>query len=272
MALIFGNSNDPVLVKKIYLKIWSLRSEIESVIKLKSLNGKPLSKEEIQEIHQEYQKKEKTHLKLVEAPTEEDGEQEQSGDDLEAEMAAALEEGGDEASEEEPEQSGDDLEAEMAAALNEGSSESQESEAEQPSSGPVSIIQRGSQHIPEDQLIKGMTILSEVGIDKIHFFSQVPFLEGQSIVLEFQIPQRFVVNANIHYCRPFNISSRIISENRLPYRVVANFTFLKEGERTLLRNFVESIEPEVSVQPVIKQAKADDEEGDDFDDLDGLDF
>ena len=88
--MIYGNSNDPVLVKKIYLKIWSLRSEIESVIRLKSINGQQPSKDDIQKIHEEYQKKDKPHLKLVEAPAEGEAE-EQSGDDLEAEMAAALE-------------------------------------------------------------------------------------------------------------------------------------------------------------------------------------
>src|SRR5690606_19530112 len=99
------------------------------------------------------------------------------------------------------------------------------------------------------------------------------FTVGQSIVVEFMIPKRFSVNVDVAYCRAFNLKSRIISNQNFRYRVAAKFTFLKEGERTLLRQFIQSIEPEIQKQlpPKVTQGK---QEGgdDDFGDLDDLDI
>ena len=280
-TLIHGNSNDPVLIKKIYLKLWSLRQEIEAVLRLKTQEkGEPLTNEEKELIKNEYLNNGKTpQLTVIEggasASNEEAGES--SGDDLEAEMAAAM--GGDETAAEENKeddtaQSGDDLEAEMAAAMGGGeeSAAEQETPQEDNTNGPKLVIQRDSTQLDPKNVFKGMTFLSEISMDEMYFFSSQSFLVGQSIVIELQVPQKFVLNADIIYCRAFNHKSRIISENKLPYRIVAKFTFLKEGERTLLRQFVQSIEPEIPVEPVIKPKAQADDGGDEFDDLDGLDF
>ncbi len=283
--MIHGNSNDPVLIKRIMLKVWALRDEVEAVISKRlrqDPDKKEFSKEEIEEIKSEYQYvgpvDKKANLTLVQGGEETPAaEGEQSGDDLEAEMAAAMGGGeNDESAEEstaEGEQSGDDLEAEMAAAMGGGDTEGASlSEAPQAPTGPVKVIQRGSENISPNKIHHGVLVLSEIGMDNFYFFSSQNFLEGQSIVIEFQIPKRFVINADVVYCRPFNIRSRIISENKLTYRVAAKFSFLKEGERTLLRQFIQSIEPEVPVAPVKQVKPAESEEGDDFDGLDGLDF
>ena len=96
--------------------------------------------------------------------------------------------------------------------------------------------------IPEEKVALGKTILSEISMDRILFFCNHSFIEGQSIVIKFNIPQAFVVNADIKYCRPFNFKSRIISKNSYNFRVLADFTFLKPGERALLRQFIQSID------------------------------
>jgi len=284
VALIHGNSNDPVLIKRIQLKIWSLRDEVEAVVSKVLANNpdlKVLPPEILASIKEEYSYKgpveQKPGLTLVEGGV--DAESEEGGDDLEAAMAAAMgggaegEEDADEsavkAEGEEGAESGDDLEAEMAAAM--GGAEA-EAPAEVSINGPVKVIQRTSNYIPSSKVSRGISILSEVSMDSLYFFGSEKYLEGQSIVIEFQIPKRFVVNADIVYCRPFNIRSRIISDKKVSYRTVARFSFLKEGERTLLRQFIQSIEPEITeaVVPVPKEAA--EEGGDDFDGLDGLDF
>ncbi len=283
--MIHGNSNDPVLIKRIALKIWSLRDEVESVIHqvlAQRADGNPLSPEEIQKVRDEFSYKgpvdQKAGLKLIEGGANEgedleaamasamggaDESSEESGDDLEAQMAAAMG-GGDEAGEE----SGDDLEAAMAAAMGGDTTEAAQASPET----KARIIQRGSHNIKEENVSRGVSILSELTMDGLYFFSAQEFMEGQSIVIEFQIPKKFVLNAQVSFCRAFNISSRIISSKKVDYRTVAKFTFLKEGERTLLREFIRSIEPDVPA-PVIVPPKAKDDGGDDdFDGLDGLDF
>ncbi len=97
--------------------------------------------------------------------------------------------------------------------------------------------------LPEQHIFSGRTFLSEITMENIHFFSSETFLEGQSIVLQFQIPKSFIMNVEVMSSRPYALSSRIISEGKLPYRVIAKFTFLKPGERALLRDFLLSIEP-----------------------------
>lgn len=277
--MIHGGSNDPVLIKKIKLRLWTLRSEVENTIRLiTEKKNRSLTKEEIEIIKEEYSFKkpvnEENNLLLLNGGKEENTVEQSDGDDLEAEMAAALEAGN--ADEEENTEEGEeDLEAEMAAALGEGkeeNTENKESNTAEEIGNAVQVIQRTSNSLPEECVAKGVTILSEVGIDSIAFFTSRPYLMGQSIVLEFRISKRFVINADVVMCRPINIKSRIISPEKLNYRAIAKFTFLKQGERTLLRNLLKSIEPEVPIAPVKKAKAKEDDDGEDFDDLDSLDF
>ena len=290
--MIHGSSNDPVLIKRIGLKIWSLRDEVESVIQAqiaKKADGNQLTQEEINDIRSEYSYggpvQQKAGLQLIEGGAD-SSKEEESGDDLEAAMAAAMG-GGEESGEDleaamaaamgggdgsEGEESGDDLEAAMAAAMGGDEAAAPTAPATSSTQGTKKVIQRGSHNIKPEKVSRGVSILSELTMDGLYFFSQQPFMEGQSIVIEFQIPKRFVLNAQVQFCRPFNISSRIISSKKVDYRTVASFTFLKEGERTLLREFIQSIEPDIPA-PVIAPPKAQDDGGDDdFDGLDGLDF
>ncbi|PIK13738.1 MAG: hypothetical protein CES88_16235 [Halobacteriovorax sp. JY17] len=242
LVMIYNNSTDPVFIKKISLKIWSLKDEVKAVIQEKMKN----SQEDhltIDELRKEYCSKKEQSAEIIPIKSDEELD---TGED---EMAAALAAAESESESEEP------------------SEEIQEAPLEE-KIGEYQIIQR-SPSLNEEDISSGKTILAEVGMDRIYFFSSKPFLNGQSIVIEFVIPKRFVVNANIVFCREYNMKSRIISKNRLPYRIGAEFSFLKEGERTLLRQFIHSIEPEVKEAPVIEtKVKEDEEDFDEFDDLD----
>ena len=90
-------------------------------------------------------------------------------------------------------------------------------------------------------------------------FTDQDLTEDQSLVIKFLIPKAFVLNADVLFSKIYNMSSRVISPNRLGYRVGLKFTFLKPGERTLLRQFLESIHPEV---PEEQEAKGGGEEED----------
>ena len=237
--MIYHQSTDPVFIKKIFLKLWRLRDEVESVIEQKTANGENVDPKKIAE---EYSYKHKgAQLELLEGG----GEQTAT-----TEEAPALE----------------------AVSEVEESAEGEKEEA-------TFVIQRGSQNIPTEKQYRGMTVLGELGMDHMYFFCNHKFVEGQSIVIEFQVPNRFVINAEIAYCRAFNIRSRIISSDKLPYRVAVKFSFLKPGERTLLRDFIASVEPKVEAHKKGKdtskpQAVGESEGGggDGFDELDGLDL
>lgn len=241
--MIYGNSTHPVLIKKINLRIWTLRDEIEAIVK-ERVESQGLENVDLSDLVNEYRKKElvtERPLKLV------DGEQVSENED---EMLQAMD-----APEGEEPLADVDLPEEEKEAIQEN----------------VKILRR-KPTLPADKIFLGKAILAEVDMDHMYFFCSEKFYEGQSIVIDFNIPMRFVMNADVIYCRPYNMKSRIISANRLPFRVAIKFTFIKEGERTLLRKFISTIEPELEdIMPVAKP-KAVAEEESDFDELDDLDL
>lgn len=261
--MIHNSSSDPVLIKKISLKIWSLRDEIESRIQEKIDSGELVPEafeDKIKELQNEYNKRSPAPDNVLqlksgsELPA--DGE-----DDMEKAMAAAMA-GGDEA-ETEPEPEAP-LEGAEVVAIN------AEATQDQSKSTAITIGIEPPHNLSDDKISKGKTILSEIAMDKMFFFSNKSYTEGQSIVIQFCIPKTFIVNADVIYCRPFNIKSRIISQNNYTHRMLVRFNFLKDGERALLRQFIQSIEPDVT--KIVKKAPSSEENSDDgdFNELDDL--
>ncbi len=272
--MIHGNSNDPVLIKKISLRIWTLRDEIHAVVKRQLLDDEAVT--DISEIINEYDSRSRVQPAVAStepAQTNEKVKDEDELDDSEDAMAAALAEtGSNEEAAIAEEDDLDDSEDAMAAALaGDDSDEKSESndESDQTSEKNTTIVQRHPS-LDEDQVFAAKTVLAEIGMDRMFFFCSENFTEGQSIVIEFLVPKKFVINAEVVYCRLFNMKSRIISKIKLPYRVAVDFNFLKEGERTLLRQFLKTVEPEIQEQVQNSAGKQDDEDEDEFSELDDL--
>ena len=107
------------------------------------------------------------------------------------------------------------------------------------------IISQKILKLPDHKIARSTTIMSEIYMEEMFFFSETPFIEGQSIVIQFCLPQKFIMNADIVFCQTYSASNRVIGKGKLPYRVCAKFTFLRNGEMTLLRRFLNSVEPEL---------------------------
>lgn len=253
-SMIHNNSSDPVLIKKISLKIWSLRDEIESRIQEKVDAGSILDEQGIIKIREQYTTKSRAPDNI-----------------LEIKPAADLDTGEDE----------------MARAMAEAEAEEKQEEAPATEDNPNNVVSLSGDtinvvdeniisisldapNIPEEKISKGKTVLSEISMEKMFFFCNKPFTEGQSIVIQFCIPKSFIVNADILYCRPFNLKSRIISQNNYTHRALIRFKFLKEGERALLRQFLISIVPEFTKAEKKAEKKNEDDGGGDFGELDDL--
>ena len=167
---IYNTSNDPVLLKKIPLRIWKLREEVESIIQ--SRYEKATDKEkgvQIEDLAKEYSTTsgpEKTNAEKIIQPT---------------------------------------------------------------------IM------IPVEKTSFGKAIISEINMEGIRFFCSSSYIIGNSLVLEFQIPKHFTLNAVVLDNKEYDLKSKLISEKKLPYRLHLKWTFLKSGERTLLRDFLQSI-------------------------------
>lgn len=251
--MIHHNSTDPVLIKKISLKIWSLRDEIEARINDKVAAGAKLEDLDIAKIHADYTPK---HLQQADnvLPMKSAAELDTGEDEMARAMAEAA-------------RGENTPDAEAAPVIEEIQSP--------PPSNVVSIDQNiitislDAPNIPDEKISKGKTVLSEISMEKMFFFCNKSFTEGQSIVIQFCIPKSFIVNADILYCRPFNLKSRIISPNNYTHRALIAFNFLKEGERALLRQFLQSIKPDTA--QIDKKAENDQKSADgDFGELDDL--
>jgi hypothetical protein len=272
--MIHGNSSDPVFLKKISLKVWTLRSEIQAYIQEKAREGKTEELDAfLAQLQETFQSK-----GVVEAPVEEEPQGSlgsEGADDAYDAMAAAMSEGGDE---------------------EEGEGEAEEADAEEGAGGEDDADAMAAQMLAENgigeeetappekynfdsykvsiensRLVRSSAFLAEITMDRIYFFSTEPFMEGQSIVIDFLIPKRFILNGNVFYCRTYNLQRRIISDKKPSYRVAVDFTFLRSGERSLLRQFLQSVEPDIPVvAPTPSGGDDDDFNDDDFDELDDL--
>ncbi len=239
--MIYNKSGHPVEVKKISVRIWALRDEIEAAIgqRIKECEaaGVPLYIEDIKNFYNLNPNGERTDNVIALNGAKEDG------------MTSLMESLG---SENEEESSGPLDEAE-------------EIIAEQTMQGlennkPNPILERPYQRqVPDlDKVSYGFMLLSDINMESMLTFTKEKFLQGQSVVVEFLIPQNFMVTADVTYCHHYAMRSRIISSVKPDYRLQCKFTFAMNGERTNLRNFLMSIEPTIGDK---KKSKEDDSLG-----------
>lgn len=228
--MIYNKSAHPVEVKKISIRLWSLRDEIEASIarRMKECEaaGVPLYIEDIKRFY---------NLNM-QAPLAEAGNVFQLHAAPKDDMSSLMESIGDEAKQE----------GEESQTL----SEADKTIAEQESQGletkkPNPILDRPYQRqAPDlDRISYGFTFLSDMHMESFLSFTKDRFLEGQSVVVEFLIPQAFMMTADVTYCLHFALRSRIISSTKPDYRVQCRFSFTIPGERDNLRSFLKSIEP-----------------------------
>lgn len=239
--MIHNSTSDPVLIKKISLKIWSLRDEIEARLNEK-LASSPETEINLEEFRTQFLKSDgSASNNVVEL---------KSGDALDTD------------------------EDEMARAMRGEDTSTPEETIAPADTTPATVEDTNIINIiftppvvPAEKIYSGKTVLAEISMEKMFFFCNKAFTEGQSIVMQFSIPKMFVLNADVLYCRPYNMQSRIISKNKYDFRVLIKFTFLKDGERALLRQFIQSIEPDLS--KIVKTEKAS-KDDDDLSELDNL--
>ena len=256
---IFNKSHHPVEIKKISIRIWSLRDEIEAAIERRMKEceaaGIPLYIDDIK----------KFYNMRVDVPLTDDSNVVHLKDkkpESQDEMNNLMESLGDEVKAEESEktESNDAETKESSNTLN----EAEEILAEQKLKGiegenPNPFLERAfTRQAPNlDKISYGFSLLSDVNMETILSFAKESFLHGQSVVIEFLIPQTFIVSAEVTYCSHYALRSRIISSTKPDYRVQCKFTFAMPKERENLRNFLKSVEP--NIQEKKKKKESDDD-------------
>ncbi len=275
MGQIFNKSTHPVTVKRIAVRVWALRDEIESAIERRMREceaaSAPLYIDDIKEYYGmrgDTALAEAPQLKLVSSEGSEP-------DEAMMEMMAALaeekaqaapaEEAPTETTPEAPAEAPGDAEATGPAAPAEASSETiQKADEMLSAQTPTESAEAKAEakerapfvrQAPQLELVSyGFALLADINMEWMLAFSKKSFIQGQSVVIEFLIPRPFMMSAEILQCGNVSMRSRIISETKPDYRLQCRFSFARPGERGQLRDFLTSIEPEVPKKAAPKDA------------------
>jgi hypothetical protein len=273
---IVGKSNHPVLVKKIPIRVWTLRDEIEAAIDAEIIRAKEAGEDyNLENIKSFYHlKKHPLFDEVADEKEEEQAEGEKSEDEENPE------ENPEEKNEEEdetPPPEGDEKNEESEDDTEEDSDDGEEGDSDEEDNVVAikheDVPEEVKRYVytpqrvipPEEKISKGFALLTDINMDEILVFVNKTFTYGQSVVIEFDIPTMFYLSADVKYSNNYAMRSRIISEDKAEHRLQLAFTFLMKGEKTTLRNFLRSIEPDLP-KPTKKKV-VEEEDDDDFDDL-----
>ncbi len=251
MSQIFNKSQHPVTVKRIPVRMWALRDEIEAAldrrIKECEAAGTPLFVDDIKIFYgmkTDAPLAGQPQLQVIEGgatPTE-------NVDQMMEALAPAPEAPAAEAAPgATPEQTAPAQSETTEPAAQADTIIASQTPAEKAEAPKAPHLQKPyERQAPDsDKMSYGFALLSDINMDWMLTFSKYSFIQGQSIVIEFLIPRPFTMSAEVVLCANYSMRSRIISDSKPDYRLQCRFTYLKAGERTRLRDFLSSIEPDL---------------------------
>lgn len=126
-----------------------------------------------------------------------------------------------------------------------------------------------------NEVISGFSFLADINMQDILVFSKERFTHGQTIIIRFDIPKTFTVSAEVIKTADIGRNSKIISDTKPQYRVLAKFINLFENEQNDLREFLYSIEPtrptpakKLKLPSQMSDGDMEEEDDDEFGDLD----
>lgn len=272
--MIYNKSGHPVEVKKISIRLWSLRDEIEAAIgrRMKECEaaGVPLFIEDIKKFYNMNPEAPLTdHSNVIHLNA---GPKDDMNSLMES-IGAEVKAGPPHTPAPEPVAAAP-VELTVAAdgtptEENKTFTEAEKTIAEQNLQGldtkkPNPILERPYQRQPPDldKISYGFSMLSDINMEYFLSFTKDNFLQGQSVIVEFLIPQHFMMTAQVVYCNHYARTSRIISSTKSDYRVQCKFNFQLAGERLNLRDFLKSIQPTLTdTKKKVKKPSEDDSLG-----------
>jgi hypothetical protein len=113
----------------------------------------------------------------------------------------------------------------------------------------VDLRRKIERYVGPDHIHPGYAILYDINFEEISFFTEFPFLPGQEIVIEFGIARTFTVQAEVVYIKNFQGRSRLIQAWKPNCRIKAKILAQHPGDRTLLREFLMSVDTKLRTGP-----------------------
>jgi len=272
--MILGKSNHPVEIKKVKIRVWTLRSEIEfQLSEINQIENENEKNTKIEDLKNYFKLVDRTGSAEIVASTitgkMDDKDSEKKAESVEDEKTEGEESEEGKAEGEDGVVKDDDGQAK--AEGEDGVAAKEEEVEEEEASNVVSLYPKDLKMI-ERKVPKncghGFIFLADLNMKNGLLFTSAPFTIGQTVVIEFLVPKRFFISCSISYCRNLSNNSNIISESRPKFRLYFNNILSYPGERTHLRDFLKSVEPEIPVETIKALTASDDDE--DMGDLDEL--
>ena len=283
MSTIINKSNHPVEVKRIGIRVWKIRDEIEAAIAKKIADNDGNTEVDIEDIKKFYTRTKPKYLDPNYDPDDNEDNREtiaadgtdSDGSEMDEDALAMMDaiKSGEETAEGENAVEGENA-AEGENATEAEDDESKDAKSENSEEEAIENKENANNKeltriYPSDDIIAtGFALLSDLNMEKILFFSPQGFTHGQNIALEFLIPNKFILSGEVVSSINMKRKSNIISDSKPNFRIEINITYLWEGERTLLRDFLKSVEPDIPPPPKkMKRPSSDEDEDDEFEDL-----
>lgn len=286
---IIGKTNHPVQVKRISMRIWTLRNEIEAAIaqRVKECESNdiplfiddikafynPSFKAEFEKSRADSENEETSNENPESEEAQPEGEESEESSAAESEAEGKEEESSDDATDEESSEESEESEeateaSEESDSAEEIASEVLSEENKEESLTRDDILNRPFERpLPNSDLLSyGFSLLSDISMNEILIFGKDSFTHGQTVMLEFLIPKKFLVCGEVYKSVNIAQNSRVISDSKPNYRLQIKYLFAWPGERGSLRSFLKSVEPDIPAPPKKKKVVEDD------DDLSDLDF
>jgi hypothetical protein len=232
-------------VKRIPIRVWALRDEIEAALERRikecEAAGTPLFLDDIKEFYGMKVDKPLSGQPQLQLVNNEVAAAQDGVDDLMASLSQEKP-----AEEEAPKVETSEA-TEVAPPVAEKADEvlAAQTPAEKVEAHDAPHVQRPYERLAPDstKVSYGFALLADLNMDWMLTFSKEKYVQGQSVVVEFLIPRPFMMSAEIVLCHHYGMRSRIISETRPDFRLQCQFTYKFAGERTRLREFLQSVEP-----------------------------
>jgi hypothetical protein len=113
---------------------------------------------------------------------------------------------------------------------------------------PIDLRRMLNRYIGESEVYQAYAILYDINFDEISFFSEFTFIPGQEIVIELGIAKSFTLHAEVSLIKSFQGKSRLIQAWKPICRVRAKFLCRHPGDRTLLREFLRSVDTKLRAE------------------------
>lgn len=88
-------------------------------------------------------------------------------------------------------------------------------------------------------ITESRVFLNDMNPTGVGCFVNAPIDKGERVSIFFRQPQQIFIKGEVAWCSPYNLDSKVLSNEQFKYRVGVKFIFATDDERIAVRAFCE---------------------------------